>query len=117
MAGDTPAHKEGQKNILIVEDEPALRRAMTLKLSQADMNIDNAGDGKEGLDMIENNKYDLVLLDFRLHLPVTVALDFACLTPSTGACADVAIRAGLPTWVPSPSPWFRPAGLPQLRPL
>jgi DNA-binding response OmpR family regulator len=62
----TKASSAKQIKILIVEDEIALRRAMTLKLAQENYAIDNAENGREGLDMIIKNNYDLVLLDLML---------------------------------------------------
>jgi len=49
--------------ILIVEDEKPIRDLIALSLSEAGYKCDTAVDGGEGADKIEQNKYDLVLLD------------------------------------------------------
>lgn len=57
-----------QKRILVVEDESALSRVLSLKLVSAGYLADVAENGQEALDMISKNQYDTVLLD--LILPV-----------------------------------------------
>lgn len=56
----------GQPSILIVEDESPLANAVNLKLKSAGFEVFRAADGVEGLDIIDNNKIDLVLLDLLL---------------------------------------------------
>lgn len=53
-------------NILIVEDEPAMRMGLKDNLEFEGHVIDEAGDGEEGLMKILGNNYDLVLLDVML---------------------------------------------------
>ena len=55
-----PTKKE---KILIIEDEGALARALSLKLNSSGYETDIANDGQEGLDKIKKNGYKLVLLD------------------------------------------------------
>ena len=56
------------KKILIVEDEAAIRRVLKRILEQMDKTyqIDEAGDGVEGIDKIKENDYDLVLCDIKM---------------------------------------------------
>jgi DNA-binding response OmpR family regulator len=49
--------------ILIVEDETAMRQGLKDNLEIEGYEIDEAGDGKLGLEKILNNKYNLVILD------------------------------------------------------
>lgn len=54
------------KRILIVEDEIAMLMGLKDNLEIEDYEVETAEDGKEGLDKILNNEYDLVLLDVML---------------------------------------------------
>lgn len=49
--------------ILVAEDEESLTNAFSIKLRAAGFQIDIARDGNDVMKMIEENKYDLVLLD------------------------------------------------------
>lgn len=52
-----------QKHVLIVDDDAAIRDALSESLSVAGYAVDVAVDGKEGVNRILNDKPDLVLLD------------------------------------------------------
>jgi len=52
--------------ILIVEDEISMRMGLKDNLDFEGYEVDDAEDGKEGLDMILENSYDLILLDVML---------------------------------------------------
>ena len=62
------------KTILIVEDESSLNEAYQVVLAQAGYDILSAFDGKEALDIVENNHVDLILLDLRM--PVMDGIEF-----------------------------------------
>jgi DNA-binding response OmpR family regulator len=49
--------------ILIAEDERSISRAMELKLQHLGYDVVVAGDGEETLELLKNDKFDLVLLD------------------------------------------------------
>ena len=51
------------KRILIIEDEKPLSHALELKLTHAGFNTQSAGDGEEGLALLEKEHFDLALLD------------------------------------------------------
>jgi DNA-binding NtrC family response regulator len=54
--------------ILIIEDEAAIRRVLT-KIIEEENNtyeVTGAGDGLEGIELIKNNDYDLVLCDIKM---------------------------------------------------
>ncbi|RDU24610.1 response regulator transcription factor [Anaerosacchariphilus polymeriproducens] len=53
-------------NILIVEDEQAINKLIYVNLNDEGYNCTCAFDGKEAADFIENNNYDLILLDIML---------------------------------------------------
>lgn len=52
--------------ILIIEDEENIRKIITYDLKQAGYEIEEASDGKEGLEKAESNTYDLILIDWML---------------------------------------------------
>ena len=57
---------EKLKRILIVEDEEALSKAMSLKLTKEGFEVSVAYNGEDGLKLIESEKIDLILLDILL---------------------------------------------------
>lgn len=52
--------------ILIIEDEENIRKIITYDLKKAGYEIEEASDGKEGLEKAESNTYDLILIDWML---------------------------------------------------
>lgn len=52
-----------QKRILLVEDEPAIARAMADKLTTEGFTVLRASDGEEGLALATKEHPDLILLD------------------------------------------------------
>src|SRR6056297_15076 len=58
--------RDKMAKILIVEDETSMRMGLYDNLDFEGYEVEAAEDGQEGLDMILNNSYDLVLLDVML---------------------------------------------------
>jgi len=54
------------KKILIVEDEEKISRFLELELNHEGYVVEQAFDGKKALELLENNTYDLVILDVML---------------------------------------------------
>ena len=52
--------------ILIVDDEPHIRKVMRLTLESHEHEVGEAGTGEEALEMIGATKWDIVLLDERM---------------------------------------------------
>ncbi len=52
--------------VLVVEDEPSLRRQLVNALTQAGYSVDAAADGEEGLYLAREHPYDLGVLDLGL---------------------------------------------------
>lgn len=52
--------------ILIIDDEKAIRNTLKDILSYESHEVDLAQDGFEGLDKLDNNKYDIVLCDIKM---------------------------------------------------
>ncbi|SFL12532.1 Response regulator receiver domain-containing protein [Paenibacillus sp. 1_12] len=53
-------------NILLADDEMSLRFLLTETLADEGYHITEAADGKEALDHIKSNKYDLIILDYMM---------------------------------------------------
>jgi DNA-binding NtrC family response regulator len=52
--------------ILIVDDEPMLRRLMSDRMQYWDCTTEEASTGEEALEMLDKKSYDLVLLDLKM---------------------------------------------------
>lgn len=52
--------------ILVVEDEQYQRELYVLELKDEGYDVDQAANGKDAVEMVKNNKYDLVILDIRM---------------------------------------------------
>jgi DNA-binding NtrC family response regulator len=60
------AYSPDTQRILIIDDEAAIRESLDTLLSLEGYMVDAAASGEEGLDRIEEQAYDLVLLDLAL---------------------------------------------------
>lgn len=54
------------KKILIAEDEPAIGKALQLKLQHLGFEVALAANGEEALEALKQAKYDLMLLDIMM---------------------------------------------------
>lgn len=65
--GEVPAHLPAyQRTVLVVDDEPSIRRFLRHLLEQEGYDVLEAGSGREALLRAERENPDLVLLDLRL---------------------------------------------------
>lgn len=64
---------ESVKRLLIVDDEKPLRFLFSMALEQEDSTVDEAANGREALNLLQEHEYDLVLLD--LSMPGLSGLD------------------------------------------
>ncbi len=55
-----------KKSIMVIDDSIVIRKMIEIALEDEDYNILNATSGKEGMEAIEKNKPDLVILDMML---------------------------------------------------
>ena len=53
-------------NILIIDDEKAIRKTLSEILSYEGYKMDEAGDGEEGLKLFSSRTYDVVLCDIKM---------------------------------------------------
>ena len=63
-----------KRSILVVEDEPKLRRLVELQLADDGFDVHSAPDAEAGLKLVNENQFDLVITD--LKLPGMSGLDF-----------------------------------------
>ena len=61
-----PAAQQKPLSILAIDDEPQMRRLLTIALESAGYHVATAGTGQEGLAMIAGHRHDLILLDLGL---------------------------------------------------
>ena len=61
------------KRILLAEDEEVLRMLVVDTLEDEDYIVDEAADGGEAMDLLQNHSYDLVILDYMM--PVFTGLE------------------------------------------
>jgi two-component system, OmpR family, alkaline phosphatase synthesis response regulator PhoP len=58
--------REAVARILLVEDEEALAEGLRINLHRKQYEVDVAADGRTGLTLAQERRYDLILLDIRL---------------------------------------------------
>ena len=52
--------------LLVVEDEQHQRELYAMELEDEGYEVDQAGNGREAVDLVKKNKYDLVVLDIQM---------------------------------------------------
>lgn len=58
--------KKKQQHLLVVDDEQSMREFMSIMLQGEGYQVDCAADGKQAVDLLNENVYDLVLSDVRM---------------------------------------------------
>ncbi len=113
-APPTPHTASTTARLLIIDDEPSIRESLETLLTLEGFDITLAIDGKQGLDVLSRNEFDLLLLDLALpgesgidllpritamhpQLPVIMITAFG----TVGNVVD-AIRAGAENFVQKP---------------
>ncbi len=57
---------DNQHNVLVVDDEEALRTVLSGELVNEGYNVGNAADGDEAIAIIKQQPFDIVLLDIKM---------------------------------------------------
>jgi two-component system response regulator AtoC len=57
---------EPHKQVLVVDDEAAIRTGVSLVLSQSNLKVDTAAGGQTALEMLSRRSYGIVLLDIKM---------------------------------------------------
>jgi two-component system NtrC family sensor kinase len=65
-AGQTANARVGQRTVLIVDDEAEIRETLAEILSGAQHNVATAGSGREALERMAAERYDVILTDIRM---------------------------------------------------
>jgi len=69
MTGDAArAVAAPERRILLVDDEPGLRRTLSDRLRKEGYGVDTAANGAVGFDLARKGNYDLIILDLNLPL-------------------------------------------------
>jgi DNA-binding NtrC family response regulator len=55
-----------KSNILVVDDEDALRMVLSSELQSSGYEVGTASDGDEAINLVQSKKFDLVLLDIKM---------------------------------------------------
>ena len=55
-----------KSRVLVVDDEEALRTVLSTELSGEGYEVESASDGDEAISIVQNKKFDLVLLDIKM---------------------------------------------------
>lgn len=54
---------EPHRRVLVVDDEPSVRNVLVAALRQRSLQIDQAANGEEAIDLLRQHSYSVVLLD------------------------------------------------------
>jgi len=54
------------KRILVIDDDAGIRKAFALALEDMPYKLDAAESGEKGIEMGQNNKYNLIFLDLKM---------------------------------------------------
>lgn len=77
------------KRILVAEDNPALSHVVRFNLEQAGFQVTTAGNGREALDLLNEQRYDLVITDHQM--PEMSGWDLCVEMRKTAACAHTPV--------------------------
>jgi len=75
--------------ILLIDDDPAVRDYLKDILAAEGHAVDLASDGRQGLGILENKRYDLVIVD--RHMPKMSGLELVVAARRNPALKDVKI--------------------------
>ena len=79
------------QSILIIDDEPVQQQLTKATLAPFDLKIDTASNGKEALELINKNTYDLILSD--IQMPVMNGIEFIKTLKSNTELQDIPVIA------------------------
>lgn len=82
-------NREDMKSILIIEDDPAISKGLSISLAEENLTTKCASDGIKGFADAVENKYDLILLD--LMLPGMTGMELCKKLRSAGNTTPIII--------------------------
>lgn len=68
MTPKTRSKKCKNINLLLVDDDPNMQRMVALFLNKKNYDLEIAGNGRKALDLLDSNKYDLIISDMQMPL-------------------------------------------------
>lgn len=83
---------QGRGNVLVVEDDPIVRRFLEIAIKETDCTITSVSDGKRALNALASQQYDLVFTD--LKLPQVSGLQVLEYVKKKNPNTDVVIGTG-----------------------
>jgi len=84
---------ESKKRILIVEDEMPLARALDIKLSRSNFDIQVTYNGEEAITALSDSKFDLIVLD--IIMPVMDGFQFIEKVAGKAGTPDILVLSNL----------------------
>ena len=54
------------KRILVIDDDESIRKSFTLALEDTAYQVDTVESGEKGIEMEQNDRYDLIFLDLKM---------------------------------------------------
>jgi CheY-like chemotaxis protein len=54
------------KRVVVIDDEPTVRKLVALSIESADCKVEGFADGRDALEALDENRPDLILLDVGL---------------------------------------------------
>ncbi len=67
------------RRVLVVDDDPTIRKLVSVVLEKANFRVDTAADGREALEKLHRERYDVVVMD--LMMPGMTGLDVMARLP------------------------------------
>ena len=68
MTPRTRAKKSKTIKLLLVDDDPNMQRMVALFLNKKNYKLDIAGNGRKALDLLDKNKFDLIISDMQMPI-------------------------------------------------
>jgi two-component system KDP operon response regulator KdpE len=78
--------RPNEGRVLVVDDDPQIRRVMRTTLEAKGYEVDEAGSGEQAVELVRSEKYELILLD--INLPGKTGID-ACREIRTYSTAPI----------------------------
>jgi CheY-like chemotaxis protein len=109
-ANDHQRNPNPRQRILVVEDDPLIRRVNSEVLIYSGYHVDAAEDGAAAWDALQLNNYDLLITDH--DMPKVTGVDLLKKVHATRLALPAIMATGtLPTWEFTLCPWLYPAAI------
>jgi DNA-binding NtrC family response regulator len=68
MSRRTKSKKKKSVRLLLVDDDPNMQRMVALFLNKKNYDLEISSNGRKALDLLDKNKYDLIISDMQMPL-------------------------------------------------